>query len=610
MRVRWAAGALVAVAFGCGKGSSGGGGSGGGGAAVALTVQVSGRGSIQATGLTGDCHAGCTQSLPQGTQVHLVATPDSGARFEGWQGACSGTAACDLTMTQDAQATASFSEGPALVTVVPVGTGTGHVTSTPQGIDCPGTCNMTVPGGTAVSLTPRADPGSAFRGWGGGCSGPGGCSFSATADRTVFVDFALSHTLTVTVAGAGSVISSPAGINCPGVCAAPFAAADPVALTAVPQAGSVFIGWTGACTGAATCTVALSADAAVAAKFEVAVADDCAGVVPAALGTPVHSTITGSSGPKNFCDGATSDLAGNVAGLLDGAGPGVWSLWASDGTRKGTLAGTRTLLPQAAGYQGVAFDPASAAGDQALFVWGPDGAVMGKTVVASGSDPAAAFDAETGGSVTLVQVCANGSTTLTVRRFGETGALRGSFDLTGTGCADGRMAAIGDALDRTLLALSTGGAGAFGFPPNHVIARWLQNVGTPLTDWFDVGPLPTTAGWGPTLRPLIGGGAVLMTEEIWFASFRSGIAAADKLPAFAADHHDLRMVRGKKAYALVPFPAAADSGSLDLFSASGRHCGGLQVKAGSRLEVGADGTVMALSGADGCAIDWWSGLLR
>jgi hypothetical protein len=200
---------------------------------------------------------------------------------------------------------------------------------------------------------------------------------------------------------------------------------------------------------------------------------------------------------------------------------------------------------------------------------------------------------------------------LTVRRFDPAGALRGSVDLQGTGCADGNLAAIGDDLDRILVVLSSGGAGALGFPANHVIARWLQPVGAPLTDWFDVGPLlPTGPGWAPALRPLIGGGAVLMSEEIWLASFQSGVAAAGKVPVFLADHHDLRIVRGKKAYALVPFPAAADSGSLDLFSATGRHCGGLQVKASSRLQVGEGGTVTALSGADGCEIDWWSGLLR
>lgn len=63
--------------------------------------------------------------------------------------------------------------GPASVTVKPLGTGIGWVTSTPAGIDCGPACSAVFSSGTTVTLT--ADPRfyeSVFTGWGGGvCEG-------------------------------------------------------------------------------------------------------------------------------------------------------------------------------------------------------------------------------------------------------------------------------------------------------------------------------------------------------------------------------------------------------------------------------------------------------
>jgi YVTN family beta-propeller protein len=57
--------------------------------------------------------------------------------------------------------------------------------------------------------------------------------------------------------GGGSVTSSPTGISCPSTCVAPFDGVT-VTLTATPNAGSVFTGWSvvgGSCPGTGTCTV-------------------------------------------------------------------------------------------------------------------------------------------------------------------------------------------------------------------------------------------------------------------------------------------------------------------------------------------------------------------
>lgn len=78
---------------------------------------------------------------------------------------------------------------------------------------------------------------------------------------------ALMRRLTVTVTGQGRVVSSPIGIDCPSTCSAAFAPATTVQLVATALPGNQFAGFGGACTGA-TCSVTLTADAAVSALFQ------------------------------------------------------------------------------------------------------------------------------------------------------------------------------------------------------------------------------------------------------------------------------------------------------------------------------------------------------
>jgi uncharacterized delta-60 repeat protein len=74
-----------------------------------------------------------------------------------------------------------------------------------------------------------------------------------------------SHTLTVSVGGSGSVTGP--GIECPGDCTETYASGAPITLLARPGPGSTLAGWSGACSGIASCDATLGADAAVMATF-------------------------------------------------------------------------------------------------------------------------------------------------------------------------------------------------------------------------------------------------------------------------------------------------------------------------------------------------------
>ena len=156
------------------------------------------------------------------------------------------------------------------LTVTKAGSGSGTVTSSPAGVDCGSTCSATFTQGTIVTLTATPDANSTFTGWSGACSGSGTCTVTIDQDRAVTATFELvRHTLTVSKAGsgAGTVTSSPAGVDCGSTCSATFTQGTIVTLTATPGANSTFAGWSGACSGSGACTVTLNQDGAVTATF-------------------------------------------------------------------------------------------------------------------------------------------------------------------------------------------------------------------------------------------------------------------------------------------------------------------------------------------------------
>jgi hypothetical protein len=113
---------------------------------------------------------------------------------------------------------------------------------------------------TTVNGNSLADPGE-VTGLGNGTD-----SFS---DIQSFVGTTVLQRLSVAKAGSGSgsVTSLPAGIDCGSTCTHNFTDGTSVTLRPVAAAGSLFAGWSGACTGTGNCSVPMTAAASVTATF-------------------------------------------------------------------------------------------------------------------------------------------------------------------------------------------------------------------------------------------------------------------------------------------------------------------------------------------------------
>jgi probable HAF family extracellular repeat protein len=237
-------------------------------AEATVTVAVSGPGAVRGSRLEGDCRGTCWFSVARETAVHLEPVVDGQASFAGWSGACSGTGSCDLKPGVDVSVAATFMPAPAaqLRRLQVSLNGGGAVRSDPAGIDCPTTCAADFPDGATVRLLAEPTVGWDFTSFGGACSGLS-CAVTLWNDVSAWATFVQRPvTLSVEVSGSGSVLSYPAGIDCPRICSAAFMPGTELALKPSAGSGFNFSGFSGAC-GGATCALRLSGDEQVAAAF-------------------------------------------------------------------------------------------------------------------------------------------------------------------------------------------------------------------------------------------------------------------------------------------------------------------------------------------------------
>jgi hypothetical protein len=165
------------------------------------------------TSQSGVCETTMSDEGEGWEQVFVEAKPAPGSKFSGWtvenaefegcaptgsfpssaQWACAPFVEPPGTGSGEAKIIATFvAEPPSefALTVVPAGTGSGTVTSSPAGINCGIDCSEAYATGTEVTLTATAASGSTFSGWSGDCAGTGACKVTMSQARNVTATFA------------------------------------------------------------------------------------------------------------------------------------------------------------------------------------------------------------------------------------------------------------------------------------------------------------------------------------------------------------------------------------------------------------------------------------
>ena len=120
--------------------------------------------------------------------------------------------------------------------------------------------------------------------------------------------------------------SDPAGLDCGGTCSAAYPAERTITLTAVPDSGSGFTGWSGSCSGTSpTVTLTVTAVASCSASFS-----SSATLLVTAAGS--GSGTVGFSPAGTSCGAGCATFAANTEVTLSAtpAGDAVLSGWSGD----------------------------------------------------------------------------------------------------------------------------------------------------------------------------------------------------------------------------------------------------------------------------------------
>ncbi len=296
------------------------------GTSATLVVQENGNGTVSSSPSGINCGNACQASFSVGTNVALTAAPNSGYKFNGWGGVCSGNSTtCQVVMDADKAVSASFVQSSVQTfTVTPVANAGGSITpSTPQQVTQGATTSFAVEPNGGYQIASVA-------GCGGSLNGNVYTTGTISANCTVTASFKQStaQTFTVTpVAGAGGTLnpSTPQQV----------AQGATVSFTITPDSGyfiSVVSGCNGTLSGNNYATGAIVADCTVSAIFSKS-ASDASGNI---------TTIIGNGQAGYSGDGAraiNAELDGPEGLAIDSAGNLFIADTGNDRIRKVTLDG-------------------------------------------------------------------------------------------------------------------------------------------------------------------------------------------------------------------------------------------------------------------------------
>ncbi len=252
----------------------------------------------------------------RGTVVTVTAVDAPGWAFTGFSGDLVGTVNPQaITMDGNRAVIVGFGAVPqyTLATAVQPG-GAGSVTLDPPG----GTYNA----GATVMATAIAAPGWGFTGWSGDAAGTANpVAIVVDGNKSVTAGFAVmpSHVLTTTVSGSGQVLRQPDSPD--------YLFGSSVVLTAVPDAGWQFAGWSGDLAGAANPdTLLMDGDKTVHATFTeippVFLTDD---FNRCALGAPWSFVDPYDDGATAVLSGGWSDNARVAISVPGGIEHEIWN---------------------------------------------------------------------------------------------------------------------------------------------------------------------------------------------------------------------------------------------------------------------------------------------
>ena len=197
-----------------------------------LTVNVVGQGDVTEQVI----NTGRTTQYEYQTKVELTAIAEDGWRFAGWSGAVSGdTNPIQITVSEATEVTATFErEYPLTVNIVGEGEVTEEIVSTGR------TTNYLE--GKSVLLTAIPAAGWRFDGWTGAVtSEENQIQLSITQAKEVTATFIQIYDLTLEIVGDGEVTEEIINTSR----TTTYDSDKTVRLTAVPDAGWRFVGWTG-----------------------------------------------------------------------------------------------------------------------------------------------------------------------------------------------------------------------------------------------------------------------------------------------------------------------------------------------------------------------------